>query len=488
MPSGVEFSVYKYMRYIFTEMRSFNESYKFISESKKSDNVKLLYLSSITNSTFFKMLKSKCSETGIKFLYADPETAVISRKDDKHYIIIDGDSSFDINPNNTIVLPRLTILKNSRTKNFLKEFENRGFFVINSLESYENCENKYTTYKVLSAENIPTPKTTVMTADDMDRLKKKVSVIGDQFPVVCKLLDGKKGIGVFIIDSYMSLKSTLETIFKLVPNAEILMQNKIESDYDLRIHVFNKSYARQSNNKENFEIIGVMRRNKIDGDFRTNFSLGGTIESFELSEDQRKLAIDTACAVKCKWCGVDMIVDKNTGDNYIIEVNASPGVKGITSVSETPPVDYIFDFLKRFKYINNDATVIGYEESATLLFGDVRFETNVSFDITSDINVIETKSVGFDEKNNVVSFVAGDNTVMKPVIGTLIEPDNITRSYLIQCVMEFNDSTYKNVIFKVRESEKGECRVILANSFLGQLGSMVSIDPNTAYLVTDPVE
>lgn len=469
-------------------MKTFSQTYNMMLESKKSENTKLLYLSSITNSTFCKMLKQKCAETGIAFLYADPETAVLSRKDERHYIVNDVDSEFEISTNNTIILPRLTILKNSRTKNFLKEFENRGFFVINTLESYENCENKYTTYKVLSAENIPTPKTTVMTADDMERIQKKVNTIGGTFPVVCKLLDGKKGIGVFILDSYMSLKSTFETIFKLVPNAEILMQNKIESDYDLRIHVFNKSYARQSNNKDNFEIIGVMRRNKIDGDFRTNFSLGGTIESFELTEDQKKLAIDTACAVKCKWCGVDMIIDKNTGENYIIEVNASPGVKGITSVSEVPPIEYIFDFLKQFKYINNSASVIGITESAKLIFGDFVHNTQVTFNLIDDINIIETGSTYYNEDARQVTFLIGNNTITRPVIGTLIEPDNITRSYLVQANVEFNDHLYKNVIFKVKQVMADEYHVSMSNSFLGQIGSMVSIDPNTSYLVTDPIE
>ena len=233
-------------------MKSFTQQYhQLLTESKKISSVQLLYLSSITNSTFCKMLKSKCAETGITFLYADPETAVLERIDDKRFKVVCIDGEFDVNTDSTIVLPRLTILKNSRTKNFLKEFEYRGFFVLNTLESYENCENKYTTYKVLSAENIPTPKTTVVTSDDIERLQKKVDKIGGNFPVVCKILDGKKGIGVFIIDSYMSLKSTLETIFKLVPTAEILMQNKIESDYDLRIHVFNKSYSRLSNNPDN---------------------------------------------------------------------------------------------------------------------------------------------------------------------------------------------------------------------------------------------
>ncbi len=469
-------------------MRTFNERYNMILESKKSENTKLLYLSSITNSTFCKMLKKKCAETGIKFLYADPETAILTKKDDNHYVVSDSGNEFEISNNNTIILPRLTILKNSRTKNFLKEFENRGFFVINTLESYENCENKYTTYKVLSSENIPTPKTTVMTADDMERIQRKVNAIGGNFPVVCKLLDGKKGIGVFILDSYMSLKSTLETIFKLVPNAEILLQNKIESDYDLRIHVFNKSYARQSNNKENFEIIGVMRRNKIEGDFRTNFSLGGTIEAFELTDDQKKLAIDTAAAVKCKWCGVDMIIDKNTGDNYIIEVNASPGVKGITSVSEVPPIDYIFDFLKQFKYINNSASVIGITESAKIIFGDVEYLTPITFNFSDDINVIETNSAYYNEDSRQVSFVVGSSTVSRPVIGTLIESDNATRSYLVQANIEFNDHTYKNVIFKVKQTSGDMHNVTMSNSFLSQIGSMVSVDPNTSYLVTDPIE
>ena len=470
-------------------MKSFKDTYNLILESKKSSNTKLLYLSSITNSTFFKMLKQKCAETGITFLYADPETATLYKKDDKSWTVVDGESQFDVNANNTIVLPRLTILKNSRTKNFLKEFENHGFFVINTLESYENCENKYTTYKVLSSENIPTPMTTVMTADDMERINKKVNAIGGDFPVVCKLLDGKKGIGVFILDSYMSLRSTLETIFKLVPNAEILMQNKIESDYDLRIHVFNKSYARQSNSKDNFEIIGVMRRNKIDGDFRTNFSLGGTIEAFELTEDQKNLAIATAAAVKCKWCGVDMIIDKNTGENYIIEVNASPGVKGITSVSEVPPIDYIFDFLKRFKYVNNNASVIGMTETARIIFGnDVDYLTPVTFNLSDDINIIETYSTHYNEDTHMLSFVVGNNTVTKQVIGTLIESDNITRSYLVQANVEFNDHIYKNVIFKIKQITSNECHVTMSNSFLSQIGNMVSIDPNTNYLVTDPIE
>ena len=64
-------------------MKSLSKTYKFVNESKKIDTVQLLYLSSITNSTFCKMLKDKCKEYGITFLYANPETAVLEKKNDK---------------------------------------------------------------------------------------------------------------------------------------------------------------------------------------------------------------------------------------------------------------------------------------------------------------------------------------------------------------------------------------------------------------------
>lgn len=458
-----------------------------ITESKKVSQLKLVYLSSIVNSTFRKMLDEKCKQNGIVFIQVNPETATLTKNDDKNFVLCDVDKTYEVSTSNTIVLPRLTILKNSKTKNFLKEMEYRGFFIINNLESYENCENKYTTFKILSAENIPTPMTTVVSEGDVPNLKKKVGEIGGNFPIVCKLLDGKKGIGVFIIDSFMSLKSTFETLFKLVPNAEILLQNKIESDYDLRIHVFNKSYNRISNNKDNFEIIGVMRRNKIEGDFRTNFSLGGTIEKFELTDEQRELAIKTASTVKCKWCGVDMIVDKVTGENYIIEVNASPGVKGITSVSDVPPIDYIFDFFKKFKYINNNATTIGSVESATLKFEEGNYDTAVSFDIGNGMNLIHTDSVQYDETNKTVTFRIGELVVKKPVLGTLLGTNNVI-SYLVQTSVEFNDTTYKNIMFKVVNDNTRVGDVVLSNTFISLLGNFVTIDPNNSYLVTDKIE
>lgn len=469
-------------------MQSLNINRRFaqsINESKKVEKLTLILLSTNKNSPFSKMLCEKCASSGFELIFADPTSCALHKCDDEKFDLTTNGDTYSINRNNTVVMPRLTVLKNSQTKNALREFEYYDFFVVNNLESFENCEDKYTTYKVLCAENLATPKTTVVNGETMDKLQKKVDYIGGQFPIVCKLLNGKKGVGVFIIDSFMSLKSTLEAIFKLSPESEILMQNKIDSDYDLRIHVFNKSYNRLSRNIDDYEVIGVMRRNKVTGDFRTNFSLGGTIEKFTLKPEQEQLAIKTAMAVKCRWCGVDMIEDRATGENYIIEVNASPGVKGISSVSEHLPLDYIFNYFKRFRAVNNNTTVIGKVETAKIKFGENEYEGDVLFDIQAEVNSIYSSSIDYNERDNRISFIFKGSSYSAKVIATMNDKDK-KRCYLINADVEFNDRRYRNCLFNVYDS--GDEKACMSSQFISLIGNCVSIDPQNDYLVTDRIE
>ena len=43
---------------------------------------------------------------------------------------------------------------------------------------------------------------------------------------------------------------------------------------------------------------------RVEGDFRTNFSLGGEIEAVDLDKKIKKIAIESAKAVGCLWAGV----------------------------------------------------------------------------------------------------------------------------------------------------------------------------------------
>ena len=77
--------------------------------------------------------------------------------------------------------------------------------------------------------------------------------------------------------------------------------------------------------------------------------------------------------------------------------------------------------------------------------------------------------------------------VTKPVIGTLLDKNNKI-SYLIQCGVEFNDATHKNIVFKVTPDDEKANQVVLSNTFISLLGNCVTIDPNSSYLVTDKID
>jgi ribosomal protein S6--L-glutamate ligase len=166
-------------------------------------------------------------------------------------------------------------------------------------------------------------------------MEDAVKQIGGKFPVVMKLLTGSKGIGVSIVDSFNSLKSVFQTIRKLDETSEIMIQEKIEAKYDLRIHVLIKDVGiKDPTDTSNFQIIGAMRRNAVGKDFRTNYSLGGTVQKVKLTKEIEEVAIKSASATGCNWSGVDIMIDEKDGTPYVLEVNSSPGLEGIEGATQ----------------------------------------------------------------------------------------------------------------------------------------------------------
>jgi ribosomal protein S6--L-glutamate ligase len=66
--------------------------------------------------------------------------------------------------------------------------------------------------------------------------------------------------------------------------------------------------------------IGGMKRSAVGEEFRSNFSLGGDVEKWELSDDERNLAEKVAKVCGLDYGGVDIMKDEK-GNNYILEVN-----------------------------------------------------------------------------------------------------------------------------------------------------------------------
>ena len=87
-----------------------------------------------------------------------------------------------------------------------------------------------------------------------------LKLIGNKFPVVMKTLTGTQGIGVVKVDSYESLVSTIQAMWKL--GAELLIQEYMGVNFDVRTFVVDN------------KIFASTKRIQSSFDFRTNTHRG----------------------------------------------------------------------------------------------------------------------------------------------------------------------------------------------------------------------
>jgi len=221
----------------------------------------------------------------------------------------DGEGNkINLKPSNTACFVRGGAMTDIAGKGLTRTLEEAGMFMINRFVPMELCANKFTTAITLKKAGISTPRTALVT--NMASIDVAVKEIGGSFPVIAKTITGAEGIGVMKLESRESLNSVLQGLWK--HDAEIILQEFLDSDYDVRTHVLNGKI-----------LASVKRISSKGGDFRTNVSLGNDTETYSLSDEEKKLVLRAAESSGCYWCGVDhMIVD---GKIHILEANGSPG-------------------------------------------------------------------------------------------------------------------------------------------------------------------
>ena len=70
-----------------------------------------------------------------------------------------------------------------------------------------------------------------------------------------------------------------------------------------------------------------MKREVVEGDFRSNYTQGAGVKSYKLSDEEIRQCMIAAKAVDVDFVAVDFIPYK--GKPYFLEVNSSPGTEGI---------------------------------------------------------------------------------------------------------------------------------------------------------------
>ena len=354
-----------------------------INEGKKADKKNLIFLSARAAKkcadTSLDIFEKQAKERGYGFYCLNPEFTTIDDCRDNEYVFTLTDTSSDVSVvcdiRNTIIIPRRSAITTRTSCDLLKLLKFHGFFLVNTLEVFQTCEDKFETYRMLSNAGVDTPETVLCPKKSVQKALDKVSGWG--YPIVGKLPSGTQGIGVFIMDSPNSALSVLQAMTAITDG--VILQKFINSRCDYRVHVLNNSYSAID---PKYEVIGMMRRSHTKDDFRSNYHLGASVEIVNDENTDREtikqiedIAIAAAKAVGAVWCGVDVIVSE---DNrfYVIEINSSPGTTGITSAGGTP-VQSIMAFFENFEWIPNNNIAGCVETMDIVISEDERISCNM---------------------------------------------------------------------------------------------------------------
>jgi len=237
-----------------------------------------------------KQLLSVISEAEI--VYASEFEIVVNREDEKG--IIYEDLRVDL-PD--VVIPRTGSRTTYFTLAVIRHLEKLGSWVLNPADSINKAKDKLETFQLLSAQKLPIPKTVLGKFPiDPNIIEKELS-----YPFVLKKISGSSGKGVLLVKKHQQFEDLLGLIEEENSRMNLIFQEFIShsAGQDLRVFVVGG------------RAIGAMKRTGKAGDFRSNFSAGGSAENFELNPEIEWLAVEAARAVGLEIAGVDILFGEN---------------------------------------------------------------------------------------------------------------------------------------------------------------------------------
>jgi ribosomal protein S6--L-glutamate ligase len=211
----------------------------------------------------------------------------------------------------------------------VRQFEMMKVFSAIESQALIRSRDKLRSMQILSRAGVGMPKTVFM--DYSRDTEGLIEAVGGA-PVVIKLLEGTQGLGVVLAENRKAAQSVIEAFHGL--HARIIIQEFIKEakGSDIRAFIVNG------------EVIGAMKRQARDGEFRSNLHRGGTATVHKLTRREKATAILAAKKLGLGVAGVDMLPSKR--GPLIIEVNSSPGLEGIEGATQVDIADRIIRYLE----------------------------------------------------------------------------------------------------------------------------------------------
>lgn len=197
-----------------------------------------------------------------------------------------------------------------------QRLEQLGMRLFNSARSIALCDDKSLTWLALRERHVPMPRTVpapktfpAIGYPDTAFAREIGKTLG--YPVVVKECYGSFGQQVYLCQTEEQL---LEKTRQLAGVPILYQQAVTESmGHDVRINVVGG------------QVVASILRRSTDGDFRSNLTLGGTMEPYTPTEAEAALAIRVTRLLGLDFAGVDVLFGKE--GPILCEVNSNAHFK-----------------------------------------------------------------------------------------------------------------------------------------------------------------
>ena len=370
----------------------------------------------------------------------------------------------------TVAVIRGSVTRKDSWLDMVSILERANATLVNPRTTINMCADKYRTSLRLADYGLRQPQTKLI--NDPEKSNEIVAESGIKFPLIMKTLRGSKGVGVLFVDSEKGLDSIVQLIHKQDEDADLLVQEYIKTEYDVRVHVLGG------------KVLAAMKRPVIEGDFRSNVSQGSVPQNIKLTELEIEESLKAAKAVGGYWTAVDFIPSKDRVNKppYFLEVNSSPGTEGI---EEATKMNIAKEVIKHFANEENRYSVpteCGFKEILTIKpFGELisKFDTG-----NSGMPVIHSDK--YKINGNKITWSLLGKTITSDIVrkeeikvGGLRDYDE-TR-YVVKLDVAFAGGFYSDVEFTIDDRED-RTPILLDRAFMKRLNVMVN--PQRKYVIT----
>ncbi len=229
-----------------------------------------------------------------------------------------------------VIIPRIAASITKYGTSVCRQFEMRGVFTTANSIAINRSRDKLRSMQILARAGVGIPKTVI--SRETNQVEEVIDQAGG-IPLIIKVARGTHGNGVVLAETRKAAKAVMQAFY--VEGVSFLAQEYIaeSAGTDIRAIVVGG------------KVIASMKRQSLDDDFRSNIHQGGEGKAIKLTDLERKTAIKAAKAMNLPICGVDML--RSDRGPLVLEVNSSPGLQGIETVTGHDVATQIIDYIEQ---------------------------------------------------------------------------------------------------------------------------------------------